>query len=169
MRGLPTQTRRFLLAAAVGAMTPVPIRPSLPCGRQPASTWPGSRAPGALNAAGAMGTYTISDRGGSLRNKGDLVVAVEGDRRPFNQHGVMRVTSAKHPNVKTGPGQQFIDRLIFPPRGNGRSRGTRPTGSSCFTQMPTTRRRAIARLPWITIRSIQLRTLRRVETAGLLA
>jgi tungstate transport system substrate-binding protein len=69
----------------------------------------------ALNAAGAMGTYTISDRGGSLRNKGDLVVAVEGDRRPFNQHGVMLVNSAKRPNVKTGPGQQFIDRLISPP------------------------------------------------------
>jgi tungstate transport system substrate-binding protein len=70
----------------------------------------------ALNTAGAMGAYTISDRGTwiSFRNKGDLVVAVEGDRRLFNQYGVMLVNPAKHPNVRTGPGQQFIDWLISP-------------------------------------------------------
>jgi tungstate transport system substrate-binding protein len=70
----------------------------------------------ALNTAGAMGAYTISDRGTwiSFRNKGDLVVAVEGDRRLFNQYGVMLVNPAKHPNVRAGPGQQFIDWLISP-------------------------------------------------------
>ncbi len=70
----------------------------------------------ALNTAGAMSAYTISDRGTwiSFRNKGDLVIAVEGDQRLFNQYGVMLVNPARHPNVKTAPGQQFIDWLISP-------------------------------------------------------
>ena len=67
-----------------------------------------------LNTAGAMGAYTISDRGTwiSFKNKGDLIVAVEGDKRLFNQYGVMLVNPQKHSNVKKGPGQQFIDWLI---------------------------------------------------------
>jgi tungstate transport system substrate-binding protein len=70
----------------------------------------------ALNTAGAMSAYTISDRGTwiSFRNKGDLVIAVEGDQRLFNQYGVMLVNPARHPNVKTALGQQFIDWLISP-------------------------------------------------------
>jgi len=70
----------------------------------------------ALNTAGAMNAYTISDRGTwiSFRNKGDLVIAVEGDQRLFNQYGVMLVNPARHPNVKTALGQQFIDWLISP-------------------------------------------------------
>jgi tungstate transport system substrate-binding protein len=52
---------------------------------------------------------TISDRGTwvALRNKGDLVVAVEGDRRLLSQCGVMIVNPAKHPKVKA-PRQQFM-------------------------------------------------------------
>ena len=70
----------------------------------------------ALNAAGAMDAYTISDRGTwiSFRNRGDLVIAVEGDRRLFNQYGVMLVNPAKHPGVKKALGQQFIDWLVSP-------------------------------------------------------
>jgi tungstate transport system substrate-binding protein len=70
----------------------------------------------ALNIAGAMNAYTISDRGTwiSFRNKGDLVIAVEGDQRLFNQYGVMLVNPAKHPNVKAALGQQFIDWLVSP-------------------------------------------------------
>jgi tungstate transport system substrate-binding protein len=70
----------------------------------------------ALNTAGAMNAYTISDRGTwiSFRNKGDLVIAVEGDQRLFNQYGVMLVNPARHPNVKTALGQQFIDWLVSP-------------------------------------------------------
>ena len=70
----------------------------------------------ALNTAGAMNAYTISDRGTwiSFRNKGDLVIAVEGDQRLFNQYGVMLVNPAKHPSVKTALGQQFIDWLVSP-------------------------------------------------------
>jgi tungstate transport system substrate-binding protein len=67
-----------------------------------------------LNTAGAMEAYTISDRGTwiSFKNKGDFIVAVEGDKRLFNQYGVMLVNPQKHPNVKQEFGQQFIDWLI---------------------------------------------------------
>jgi tungstate transport system substrate-binding protein len=70
----------------------------------------------ALNTAGAMEAYTISDRGTwiSFRNKGDLVIAVEGDQRLFNQYGVMLVNPAAHPGVKKVLGQQFVDWLISP-------------------------------------------------------
>ena len=70
----------------------------------------------ALNTAGAMGAYTISDRGTWIhfKNKGDLVISVEGDKRLFNQYGVMLVNPAKHPNVKKDLGQAFIDWLISP-------------------------------------------------------
>jgi tungstate transport system substrate-binding protein len=68
----------------------------------------------ALNTSGAMGAYTISDRGTWIhfKNKGDLVIAVEGDKRLFNQYGVMLVNPAKHPNVKQELGQAFIDWLV---------------------------------------------------------
>ncbi len=70
----------------------------------------------ALNTASAMGAYTLSDRGTwiSFRRKDDLTVAVAGDKRLFNQYGVMLVNPAKHPNVRTALGQQFIDWLISP-------------------------------------------------------
>ena len=70
----------------------------------------------ALNTASASNAYVISDRGTwlSFKNRGDLVIAVEGDKRLFNQYGVMLVNQAKHPNVKADLGQQFIDWLISP-------------------------------------------------------
>ena len=70
----------------------------------------------ALNTAGASNAYVLSDRGTwiSFKNKGDLVIEVEGDKRLFNQYGVMLVNPAKHPNVKKDLGQQFIDWLVSP-------------------------------------------------------
>ena len=70
----------------------------------------------ALNTASASNAYVLSDRGTwiSFKNKGDLVIAVEGDKRLFNQYGVMLVNPAKHPNVKKDLGQQFIDWLVSP-------------------------------------------------------
>jgi tungstate transport system substrate-binding protein len=70
----------------------------------------------ALNTAGASNAYVLSDRGTwiSFRNKGDLVIAVEGDKRLFNQYGVMLVNPEKHPSVKKDLGQQFIDWLVSP-------------------------------------------------------
>jgi tungstate transport system substrate-binding protein len=68
----------------------------------------------ALNTAGAMNAYVVSDRGTwlSFKNPGDLVIAVEGDKRLFNQYGVILVNPEKHPAVKKDLGQSFIDWLL---------------------------------------------------------
>lgn len=70
----------------------------------------------ALNTASAMDAYVLSDRGTwiSFKNRADLAVVVEGDKRLFNQYGVMLVNPAKHPQVKTDLGQAFVDWLISP-------------------------------------------------------
>jgi len=70
----------------------------------------------ALNMAGDSNAYVLSDRGTWIhfKNKGDLQILVEGDRRMFNQYGVMLVNPAKHPNVKKELGQAFIDWLVSP-------------------------------------------------------
>ncbi|HET9718384.1 MAG TPA: extracellular solute-binding protein [Pseudolabrys sp.] len=70
----------------------------------------------ALNTAGASNAYVLSDRGTWIhfKNKGDLQILVEGDKRMFNQYGVMLVNPQKHPNVKKEYGQQFIDWLVSP-------------------------------------------------------
>jgi tungstate transport system substrate-binding protein len=68
----------------------------------------------ALNMAAASDAYVLSDRGTwlSFKNRRDLVIAVEGDKRLFNQYGVMLVNPAKHPNVKSKDGEAFVDWLI---------------------------------------------------------
>ena len=68
----------------------------------------------ALNTARAMNGYVLADRGTwlSFKNRGDLDIVVEGDKRLFNQYGVMLVNPAKHAHVKKDLGQQFIDWLI---------------------------------------------------------
>ena len=70
----------------------------------------------ALNTAGANNAYVLSDRGTWIhfKNKGHLQILVEGDKRMFNQYGVMLVNPDKHPTVKKELGQQFIDYLISP-------------------------------------------------------
>jgi tungstate transport system substrate-binding protein len=70
----------------------------------------------ALNTAGASNGYVLSDRGTWLnfKNRGDLEILVEGDKRMFNQYGVMLVNPEKHPAVKKELGQQFIDYLVSP-------------------------------------------------------
>jgi tungstate transport system substrate-binding protein len=68
----------------------------------------------ALNTASASNAYVLADRGTwlSFKNRGDLVISVEGDKRLFNQYGVMLVNPEKHPSVKKDFGQQFIDWLV---------------------------------------------------------
>jgi tungstate transport system substrate-binding protein len=53
----------------------------------------------ALNIAASSGAYVLADRGTWLnfKNRADLAVLVEGDKRLFNQYGVMVVNPAKHP------------------------------------------------------------------------
>jgi len=70
----------------------------------------------ALNTASASNAYVLADRGTwlSFKNRGDLDILVEGDKRLFNQYGVMLVNPAKHPHVKKELGQTFIDWIISP-------------------------------------------------------
>ena len=70
----------------------------------------------ALNTAASMNAYILADRGTWLafKNRGDLDILVQGDKRLFNQYGVMLVNPEKHPNVKKDLGQTFVDWLISP-------------------------------------------------------
>jgi tungstate transport system substrate-binding protein len=70
----------------------------------------------ALNIASSMNGYVLADRGTwiSFKNKGQLDILVEGDKRLFNQYGVMLVNPAKHAHVKKELGQEFIDWLVSP-------------------------------------------------------
>jgi len=69
-----------------------------------------------LHMARATDGYALSDRGTwiSFKNKGDLKILVEGDRRMFNQYAVILVNPDKHPHVQKELGQTFIDWLISP-------------------------------------------------------
>ena len=68
----------------------------------------------ALNTAAASNAFVLTDRATwlSFKNKGELAIEVEGDKRLFNQYGVMLVNPQKHPTVKKELGQQFIDWLV---------------------------------------------------------
>jgi tungstate transport system substrate-binding protein len=70
----------------------------------------------ALNTASSMDAYVLADRATWLafRNRGDLAILVEGDKRLFNQYGVMLVNPEKHKNVKRADGQAFIDWIVSP-------------------------------------------------------
>lgn len=87
----------------------------------------------ALNTASASGSYVLSDRGTwiNFKAKGDLAILVEGDKRMFNQYGVMLVNPATHPNVKADLGQQFIDYLVSP-EGQKDIAGYRINGQQLF-------------------------------------
>jgi tungstate transport system substrate-binding protein len=68
----------------------------------------------ALNTASASNAYVLADRGTwiAFKNRGELDIAVQGDKRLFNQYGVMLVNPAKHPHVKKELGQAFVDWLV---------------------------------------------------------
>jgi tungstate transport system substrate-binding protein len=70
----------------------------------------------ALNTASAANAYVLADRGTwlSFKNRGDLDILVAGDKRMFNQYGVILVNPEKHPHVKKELGQAFIDWLVSP-------------------------------------------------------
>jgi tungstate transport system substrate-binding protein len=70
----------------------------------------------ALNAAQAMGAYTISDRGTwlSFGNKSDLAVLVEGDPRLVNRYDVILLNPAKHPVPKQASARRFAQWLVSP-------------------------------------------------------
>ena len=70
----------------------------------------------ALNTAASMNAYVLADRGTwlSFKNRGELGILVEGDKRLFNQYGVILASPAKFPHVKVQQGQAFIQWLISP-------------------------------------------------------
>jgi len=70
----------------------------------------------ALNTASSMNGYILTDRATWLafKNRGDLTIVVEGDKRLFNQYGVILVNPAKHQHVKKDLGQAFIDWIVSP-------------------------------------------------------
>jgi tungstate transport system substrate-binding protein len=70
----------------------------------------------ALNMAASTGGYVLADRGTwlSFKNRADLNVLVEGDKRLFNQYGVMVVNPAKHPQTKALEAQKFVDWVTSP-------------------------------------------------------
>ncbi len=65
----------------------------------------------ALNMAAGSAAYVLADRGTWLnfRNRAGLAILVEGDRRLFNQYGVMVINPAKYPHVKSAEAQKFVD------------------------------------------------------------
>jgi tungstate transport system substrate-binding protein len=69
-----------------------------------------------LNIASSTNAYTLSDRGTwlSFKNRGDLAILVEGDKRLFNQYGVMVVNPQKYPHVKAAQAQKFVDWVTSP-------------------------------------------------------
>jgi tungstate transport system substrate-binding protein len=87
----------------------------------------------ALNMASSANAYLLSDRGTwlSFKNRGDLAILTEGDKRLFNQYGVMLVNPAKHPDVKAKDGQAFVDWLISP-KGQETIAGYKVDGEQLF-------------------------------------
>jgi tungstate transport system substrate-binding protein len=67
-----------------------------------------------LNMAASMGAYTLTDRAtwASFKNRSGLQIIVEGDPPLYNPYGVILVSPAKHPNVKSKEGQAFVDWIV---------------------------------------------------------
>ena len=70
----------------------------------------------ALNMAAATGAYVLADRGTWLnfKNRADLAILVEGDKRLFNQYGVMVVNPERHPHVKQAEARKFVEWVVSP-------------------------------------------------------
>ncbi len=70
----------------------------------------------ALNIAASSNAYVLADRGTWLnfKNRADLAILVAGDKRLFNQYGVMVVNPAKHPHVKKDLAQALADWVVSP-------------------------------------------------------
>ncbi len=87
----------------------------------------------ALNIAASTGAYVLADRGSWLafRNRAGLAILVEGDKRLFNQYGVMAVSPAKHPHVKAAAAQKFVD-WVTSPAGQAAIASYRVAGEQLF-------------------------------------
>ncbi len=104
----------------------------------PASSVKGYKACGcgmgpALNIASSEGAYVLSDRGTWLnfKNRGNLEILVEGDKKLFNQYGVIVVNPAKNPHTKTELAQAFAD-WVLSPAGQSTIAGYKINGQQLF-------------------------------------
>lgn len=86
-----------------------------------------------INTGVGMGAYVFTDRAtwSSFKNRGDYKIAVEGDKRLFNQYGIILISPAKHPRVKQAEGQAFID-WVLSPEGQGAIKSFRINGEQQF-------------------------------------
>ena len=87
----------------------------------------------ALNMASSTNGYVLTDRGTwiSFKNRGDLVILVEGDRSLFNQYGVMTLNLSRHPHVKSREAKAFADWVVSP-AGQAAINGYRIDGEQLF-------------------------------------
>ncbi|MEO0619277.1 MAG: substrate-binding domain-containing protein, partial [Pseudomonadota bacterium] len=76
----------------------------------------GSGMGATLNTAALMGAYTLTDRATwiSFKNKRNLEIVLEGDRRLFNQYGIILVNPKRHPHVKADAARTFINWMTGP-------------------------------------------------------
>jgi tungstate transport system substrate-binding protein len=67
-----------------------------------------------LNIASSLGAYCLTDRATwlSFRNRGTLKLLVEGDRRLFNQYGLIVVNPTLHPHIDADAAQVFVDWML---------------------------------------------------------
>ena len=112
-----THAAELALWKATGVDPPPFPPPQAGEGREGVGPWYKAIGQGmgaALNTAASMNAYTLADRGTwlSFKNRGELAILTEGDRRLFNQYGVMLVNPAKHAGVKVKEGQAFVDWLV---------------------------------------------------------
>jgi tungstate transport system substrate-binding protein len=86
-----------------------------------------------INTGVGMGAYVFTDRAtwSSFKNRGDYKVMVEGDRKLFNQYGIILVNPAKHPRVRQAEGQAFID-WVLSAEGQGAIKSFRINGEQQF-------------------------------------
>jgi tungstate transport system substrate-binding protein len=70
----------------------------------------------ALNAASAMNAYTLTDRGTwlSFKNKGSLIIIIEGDPHLINRYDVIELNPGKHGVARLDAAKMFADWLVSP-------------------------------------------------------
>ena len=74
----------------------------------------GSGMGATLNTSIGLGAYAMIDRATwiSFGNKRGYQIMVEEDPRFFNQYGIIPVNPDRHPNVKAGLAQRFVDWVL---------------------------------------------------------
>jgi tungstate transport system substrate-binding protein len=104
LRKLASSDAPFISRVDVAAKMPIGYR-ACGCGMGPA-----------LNIGASSNAYVLTDRGTwlSFKNRGELVILVEGDKTLFNQYGAMVVNPAKFPHVKQALAQAFVDWIVSP-------------------------------------------------------